>query len=90
MCFKKFCYWFIRWIDFDGDNYLGKEDLRSTLRCLTRNELSEEEVEFVVEKVLEETDLDDDGKLSYIEFEHVISRSPDFMTTFHVRIWKHI
>lgn len=51
MCFKKFCYWFIRWIDFDGDNYLGKEDLRSTLRCLTRNELSEEEVEFVVEKV---------------------------------------
>lgn len=72
--------------DFDGDNYLGKEDLRSTLRCLTRNELSEEEVEFVVEKVLEETDLDDDGKLSYIEFEHVISRSPDFMTTFHVRI----
>lgn len=31
---------------------MGKEDLRSTLRCLTRNELSEEEVEFVVEKVI--------------------------------------
>ncbi|XP_062575707.1 mesenchyme-specific cell surface glycoprotein-like [Saccostrea cucullata] len=66
--------------DFDGDNYLGKEDLQCTLKCLTRNELSEEELNFVVEKVLEETDLDDDGKLSYIEFEHVISRSPDFMT----------
>lgn len=53
MCFiNSFCYSFIRWIDFDGDNYLGKEDLRSTLRCLTRNELSEEEVEFVVEKVI--------------------------------------
>ncbi|XP_061168866.1 mesenchyme-specific cell surface glycoprotein-like [Saccostrea echinata] len=70
--------------DFDGDNYLGKEDLQSTLKCLTRNELSEEELDFVVEKVLEETDLDDDGKLSYIEFEHVISRSPDFMTYFYI------
>ncbi|KAJ8304694.1 hypothetical protein KUTeg_018277 [Tegillarca granosa] len=37
-------------------------------------------------RVLEETDLDDDGMLSFIEFEHVISRSPDFLNTFHVRI----
>ena len=30
-------------------------------------------------QVLEEADLDDDGMLSYIEFEHVISRAPDFL-----------
>ncbi|CAC5415264.1 C1QL [Mytilus coruscus] len=37
--------------------------------------------------ILEETDLDDDGMLSYIEFEHVISRSPDFLNvscTIHI------
>ncbi|KAK3097113.1 hypothetical protein FSP39_006498 [Pinctada imbricata] len=65
--------------DFDGDNYLNKQDLELTLKCLTKEELTPEEVSFVVDKVLEETDLDDDGMLSYIEFEHVISRSPDFL-----------
>ena len=30
-------------------------------------------------QVIEEADLDDDGKLSYVEFEHVISRAPDFL-----------
>ena len=30
-------------------------------------------------QVLEEADLDDDGSLSFTEFEHVISRAPDFL-----------
>ena len=38
-------------LDFDGDNFLNKTDLERTLRCLTRNELTAEEVAFVVEKV---------------------------------------
>lgn len=28
---------------------------------------------------MQEADLDDDGQLSYAEFEHVISKSPDFL-----------
>ncbi|ESO88192.1 hypothetical protein LOTGIDRAFT_206941 [Lottia gigantea] len=72
--------------DFDGDSYLNKEDLEKTLKNLTRDELTTDEVNFVVDKVLEEADLDDDGMLSYIEFEHVISRAPDFLNTFHIRI----
>ncbi|XP_041367276.1 calcium and integrin-binding family member 3-like [Gigantopelta aegis] len=72
--------------DFDHDNSLGKEDLEKTLSALTAGELNEDEVTFVVDKVLEEVDLDDDGCLSYIEFEHVISRAPDFLNTFHIRI----
>ena len=39
-------------LDFDGDNFLNKTDLERTLRCLTRNELTAEEVAFVVEKVI--------------------------------------
>ena len=72
--------------DFDGDNHLGKEDLAHTILCLTRSELNHEEVEFICDKVFEEADLDEDGKLSYTEFEHVISRAPDFLSTFHIRI----
>ncbi|KAL3866362.1 hypothetical protein ACJMK2_043667 [Sinanodonta woodiana] len=71
--------------DFDHDNYLSKSDLERTLTSLTGDGLIRDEITFVVSKVLEEADLDDDGMLSYIEFEHVISRSPDFISTFHIR-----
>ena len=38
--------------DFDQDDYLGKEDLKQTLRAITANELTDEEMEFVSDKVL--------------------------------------
>ena len=37
--------------DFDQDDYLGKEDLKQTLRAITANELTDEEMEFVSDKV---------------------------------------
>ena len=37
-------------------------------------------------QVLFEADIDDDRKLSASEFSHVITKSPDFITTFHFRI----
>ncbi|XP_012938224.1 calcium and integrin-binding family member 3 [Aplysia californica] len=72
--------------DYDNDNFLGKFDLEKTLKSLTQDSLTKDEVTFVVNKVLEETDLDDDEMLSFIEFEHVISRAPEFLNTFHIRI----
>lgn len=73
-------------LDFDGDRYIGIADLEQAARLLTRNELSAEEISQIAEKVIEEADVDGDGKLSYMEFEHVILRAPDFLTTFHIRI----
>jgi len=72
--------------DFDQDDYLGKEDLKQTLRAITANELTDEEMEFVSDKLLEEADLDENGYLSYAEFENVIARSPEFMNNFHIHI----
>jgi len=37
--------------DFDGDGYLDKSDLLSTLQCLCGEELTDEEVDLVTEKV---------------------------------------
>ena len=37
-------------------------------------------------KVLNEADIDGDHRMSANEFEHVITKSPDFLTTFHFRI----
>lgn len=56
------------------------------LKLLTRGQLSVDEIAQVCEKVIEEADVDGDGKLSYMEFEHVILRAPDFLSTFHIRV----
>lgn len=39
-------------VDFDGDDQLGHDDLSKIIRCLTRDELTDEEVEFIIERVL--------------------------------------
>ncbi|KAI5693131.1 hypothetical protein M8J75_009108 [Diaphorina citri] len=72
--------------DFDNDQYIGMSDLEIGIRLLTRSELSVQELTQVSEKVIEEADVDGDGKLSFMEFEHVILRAPDFLATFHIRI----
>ncbi len=37
--------------DFDQDEQIGIEDLRRTILCLTREELTGEEVDFIAERV---------------------------------------
>jgi len=50
------------------------------------SDLTQEEKRLVVKTVIDEADLDDDRKLSFAEFEHVISKAPDFMTSFRIRL----
>ncbi|XP_067871289.1 calcium and integrin-binding family member 2 [Heterodontus francisci] len=66
--------------DFNTDNFICKSDLEKTLNKLTREELAPEEVTLVCEKVIEEADLDGDGKLNYPDFENMIGRAPDFLS----------
>ncbi|KAH9513302.1 Calcium and integrin-binding member 2 [Bulinus truncatus] len=81
--------------DFDGDNSLNRSDLQQTLKALTKKSfgsndgedntesaLNEEEETHILNQVLKEADLDDNNELSYIEFEHVVSRAPDFLTEY--------
>ncbi|KAH0619835.1 hypothetical protein JD844_014166 [Phrynosoma platyrhinos] len=72
--------------DFNSDNFICKSDLEQTLNKLTKEDLTEEEVTLVCEKVIEEADMDADGKLGYSDFENMISKAPDFLSTFHIRI----
>lgn len=65
-------------IDYDGDGFIGNEDLKKTLICLTKNRLTQDEVDIVCSKVLDEADHDGDGQISFLEFKHVVSRSSDF------------
>lgn len=60
---------------------LGKSDLKQVIQRLigTDNHFTNSELNDLVDKILEEADLDDDEALSFAEFEHVINRSADFM-----------
>lgn len=66
-------------LDFDGDDMLGRSDLKQVIeKLLGNNKLSEREMQYLIQNILEEADLDDDGSLSFAEFEHIIDKSSDF------------
>lgn len=71
--------WFFCCLDFNTDNFICKADLEKTLNKLTREELTAEEITLVCEKVIEEADMDGDGKLGFADFENMISKAPDFL-----------
>ncbi|XP_078234319.1 calcium and integrin-binding family member 3 isoform X3 [Pogona vitticeps] len=66
--------------------YYAFKIYEKTVNKLTRKELTPEEVCLVCNKVIDEADLDNDGKLSLEDFQHMIVRAPDFLSTFHIRI----
>lgn len=66
-------------VDFNTDNFICKSDLELTLARLTKSELDEDEVVLVCDKVIEEADLDGDGKLGFADFEDMIAKAPDFL-----------
>ena len=58
---------------------LGIGDLRQVVDRLTGSQrLSEADMQQLIQYLLEEADLDDDGALSFAEFEHIIEKSSDF------------
>ncbi|CAL4148526.1 unnamed protein product, partial [Meganyctiphanes norvegica] len=68
-----------RIFDFDNDDYLGRGDLEETInRLINPQQFRPRNMEALVNRILEEADLDDDGMLAFAEFEHVILKSPDF------------
>ncbi|XP_063618240.1 calcium and integrin-binding protein 1-like [Cydia splendana] len=77
-----------RIFDFDGDDMIGVSDLREVIErlCGPELQLADSELQQLVQNVLEEADLDDDGALSFAEFEHIIDKSSDFTQTFRIRL----
>ncbi|KAG8182682.1 hypothetical protein JTE90_017661 [Oedothorax gibbosus] len=73
--------------DFDGDGYLSKEDLTKLIsRLIGSQKLDVNDLEDVIEKTMEEADIDKDGMLSPGEFKHVLMKCPDFSRSFTIRI----
>ncbi|KAI7790629.1 calcium and integrin-binding protein 1 isoform X2 [Triplophysa rosa] len=77
-----------RIFDFDDDGTLDSEDLKKLVNCLTGEtddaRLTLEEMRQLIGNILEESDIDKDGTVNLSEFQHVISRSPDFVSSFKI------
>ncbi|XP_063431242.1 calcium and integrin-binding protein 1-like [Mytilus trossulus] len=73
--------------DFDEDDMISDQDLKEVVDRLTGEQnLSKDEMQQLIDNILEEADLDDDDSLSFAEFEHVISKAPDFINSFRIRL----
>lgn len=58
---------------------LGPEDLQELIRrILGDDEIEQREITLLIQGILCEADLDDDGMLSFAEFEHILSKTVDF------------
>lgn len=76
-----------RIFDFDGDDMLGVSDLQHVIgRLIGEHSFTESEMSQLIQNILEEADLDDDGALSFAEFEHIIDKSSDFSDAFRIRL----
>ncbi|CAM4733828.1 unnamed protein product [Leuciscus chuanchicus] len=77
-----------RIFDFDDDGTLDARDLEKLVNCLTGEtddtRLTAEEMRQLLNNILEESDIDKDGTVNLSEFQHVISRSPDFVSSFKI------
>lgn len=80
--------WAFKIYDFNEDDCIDYEDLAKVVNRLTGDSgvLTKTEMDQLVENVMREADMDDDKKLSFAEFEHVIARCPDFMSSFRIRL----
>lgn len=77
--------------DFDEDNMLSSRDLFEIIRRITtaddnNDKLDDEEMQQLIDNIFEEADLDDDDCLSFQEFEHVLSKAPDFARSFRFHL----
>ncbi|KAL1501024.1 hypothetical protein ABEB36_006429 [Hypothenemus hampei] len=80
--------WAFRILDFDGDGYIGKGDLRVAMDRLTRGAgyLLQVEQEHIIKTLMNEMDLETSGKVSVQEFIHAVGKISEFPHSFCFRV----
>lgn len=82
--------------DEDNDGYIGRDDLQSIVSLITKKQnnvsssdqndyLNDQEITIITDKIMEESDVDHDQRLSFIEFESIVFQAPHFVSVFHIR-----
>jgi calcium and integrin-binding protein 2 len=79
-------YYAFRIYDYDGDGFLSLADISKTVKALCRDSLDEKERKLIGDRVMKECNMDDNGAISFSEFENMVLKSAEFTETFHIRI----
>lgn len=61
--------------DIDGDGKISNKDLFQTLQVMVGNNLTEVQLQQIVDKTFIEGDLDRDGYINFVEFERIVNNS---------------
>ncbi|XP_038606765.1 calcium and integrin-binding family member 4 [Tachyglossus aculeatus] len=77
-----------RIFDINENGFIDEEDLQIIIQRLLNSEnLGADELTQLTNHILAEADLDNDHMLSFSEFEHAMSKCPDFMSSFRINSW---
>ena len=88
--------------DEDKDGFIGRDDLYNIVTLMTsksrgqptgptdqgtdNDQLTEQEISIITDRIMEESDLDHDQRLSETEFENIVLQAPQyFFNVFHIR-----
>ncbi|KAK9880472.1 hypothetical protein WA026_011716 [Henosepilachna vigintioctopunctata] len=82
--------WAFRIFDYDEDDALGEEDLMIVIDTLTKsettgNDIDKESKKHIIKILLEELDLQHNGFINLLEFQHAIGKIPEFAHSFSFR-----
>jgi len=78
-----------RVFDFNENGTIDPYDVREVVKCITskRDGMGSDKLtNELIKSIMKEADLDQDNKLGKQEFQHVLSKSPDFMDSFKIRL----
>mmetsp|Transcript_18592 Transcript_18592/g.32277 ORF Transcript_18592/g.32277 Transcript_18592/m.32277 type:complete len:173 (+) Transcript_18592:213-731(+) len=64
-----------RFFDVDNDGYLNTSDLNEILHLLCGDNLKAEELDEIVQIIIQDADMDKDGKLSFVDFKSSVTLS---------------
>jgi len=99
-CEKKMKYAF-KMYDEDDDGFIGRDDLYNIVTLMTsksknqsanladqgadNDQLTDQEISILTDRIMEESDLDHDQRLSLNEFENIVLQAPQFFNVFRIR-----
>nr|XP_034321022.1 calcium and integrin-binding protein 1-like [Crassostrea gigas] len=73
--------------DFDEDDYIGYEDIKELVNRQTGEEtLTAMDLERLIDNIYDESDIDEDGTISYPEFENIVENCPELIHRFRFRL----
>ncbi|KAL3285987.1 hypothetical protein HHI36_000501 [Cryptolaemus montrouzieri] len=83
--------WAFRIFDYDEDGALGEKDLMVVIDKLTQSEKTGHEIDVenkkhIIKVLFEELDLESNGSIGQIQFQHAMRNVPEFAHSFSFRV----